>query len=969
MPRAGWRRAGRVCALAIPVWLAVVPGSVWAVGLGEARVESYLNQPLDVEIQLIDVSEEELQALTVRPGDASDYRRVGLDLDQIQTQLEVTLHRDRDPAVVQVTSSEPVGDPVVQILLHARWSSGRVLREYTLFLDPPRVDLAPPPVEQAEPAAEEPRQQQPEPEPEPEDRERTPATPPRQSEAPSQDVAPPETQPAARRAREGSYGPVAAGETLWSIAYEWRPDTSLSMNQVMLAFLQANPEAFADGNVNNLQRGAELAYPDAQDVRAIDVRRAEQEIQAQMQAWQSALGGDVPRISDAAVPEADSPDEPAAPETDERREAAATEPESPEPLSGDTSDGEQVADTGTETGPDGRLQLVPPEDEAGQEGAAEGDLESGAEARRLRAALARAEEELLTSQLENEDLARQVDALREALEAREQGLTVTDTELAELETALRQARESARREARMAESGEDAESDEAFDDYFADLGEDLGVEAGESEQAEEPVPLRDDTDDADGDAASGQASGPDAAGDETETAAQDDAAAGGDETAAAGQDDEATASPDRDDANLRGLGWWLRQPWVWAVIGGVLLIGLVLALVGARRRGDDGEKPSRKEKQVPSWQKKPDKKKHKQKQNEQAESGESELDRARRRVEESPNDLGARVALLALLAEHGEDRPFAHELDEMYARVEHDDDPHWQQALDIARLQTPAHPLVVAAADSDSSDISGESEDDLMRILSEESEETDESPPEIDEARDSDTTRPVAEFGGVDEDDSDPLGLDADLGGRADDDTDAGRGRDTLVLDEDEDGDSDHAGRDTLVLDDPGEASDRRGGDTLVLEDEPGSDEGDLDFDLSAFETASDDSDRDADTDSDPDSDSDSDMPGDAPLEWNLTGEDLPEADGGKSDDAAAEPDVDIAGPADAETAGDASVGDDDALFDLGEDEAEVKLDLARAYISMGDRDAARTILEEVAAEGNAQQKETARKMLDDEGS
>ena len=136
------------------VWLAVAPVSVQALGLGEARVQSYLNQPLEVEIQLIDVSREELEALTVRPADAADYRRVGLELNALQTDLEVTLLRDRDPAVVRVTSSEPVGDPVVQILLHARWSSGRVLREYTLFLDPPRVDVSPP----AEPSADDARE-------------------------------------------------------------------------------------------------------------------------------------------------------------------------------------------------------------------------------------------------------------------------------------------------------------------------------------------------------------------------------------------------------------------------------------------------------------------------------------------------------------------------------------------------------------------------------------------------------------------------------------------------------------------------------------------------------------------------------------------------------------------------------------------------------------------------------------------
>lgn len=921
------RRAGAVVVMVMLAWLALSPDAVWAVGLGEARVESYLNQPLEVEIQLIDVSRDDLEALTVRPGNATDYRRVGLSLTALHADLEVTLEREREPAVVRVTTSKPVGDPVVQILLHARWSNGRVLREYTLFLDPPRVDLAPPPPEQADTGAGQRPAQQPESEPRESERARQ-APPERDSQRPpASDVTPPQTRPADGEVQTGRYGPVGAGETLWSIAYAWRPDTSLSMNQVMLAFLQANPQAFTDGNVNNLQRGATLDYPDIDEVRAIDVRRAEQEIQAQMQAWQSAMGGDVARVSDAAVPEAD--DEPVDPEPDETAQPLAGETRSDE----QAASGEEIASTSTTDIDEGRLQLVPPEEDTGAEGAAEGDPESEAEARRLRAALARAEEELLTSQLENEDLARQVDALREALEARDRGLSVTDTELAELETALRQAREAAALEAELAVSGDEAAEesagDDAFDDYFAELGDELGVDPATGDGTGQPVPLRDE------------------AGDEAGVAEPDETDT---ETGAAGETEEASGAEtpepgDVEDTNLRGFGWWLRQPWVWAAVGGLLLVGLVLVLMGVRRRtGGDGAVAG--DELAADF----------------GTGAESELDRARRQVEDSPDDLTAHVGLLEALAEHDQEREFNRALDEMYARVATDDDPDWQQALDIARLQAPTHPLVVAAAEPAADTGTGEateSEDDLMRILSEESASDD---TEIDEI-------------GSDMDEF------ADLSGSGDESSREGNAEAGLPdFDVAEEADSDlpnlgeqspagedepRSGRDTLALED----EDRTGLDFEVPSDQAadedevpvsgGEADTGMEFDFSEFQAPGTDDTESGEAPVEPES------PDDGTIEWDLADDGVderPEAAGAPATPAGED-------LTDAETgveAGNKAGDEGDSLFNLGEDEAEVKLDLARAYMSMGDKDAARAILEEVVAEGNENQRETARKMLDD---
>src|SRR6056297_2761022 len=122
----------------------IVPLGAQALGLGEARVESFLNQPLDVRMRLLDVSDDDLDSLTVTPASPEDFERLGLMSNSLALGVQIEVDRSVSPPVVRVTSARPVSDPVVQLLVDARWASGRMLREYTLFLDPPTVVVEPP---------------------------------------------------------------------------------------------------------------------------------------------------------------------------------------------------------------------------------------------------------------------------------------------------------------------------------------------------------------------------------------------------------------------------------------------------------------------------------------------------------------------------------------------------------------------------------------------------------------------------------------------------------------------------------------------------------------------------------------------------------------------------------------------------------------------------------------------------------
>lgn len=131
----------------------VLSPPVMALGLGEAQVRSYLSQPLNLRIKLISRSEAELATVTAGLASADDYRIIGLDRAGLNVPLSFMVVADLDDPHILVTSAVPVNDPVVQLVVEVVWSSGRMLRQYTVFLDPPTFASAAP-LPQTRPAPE-----------------------------------------------------------------------------------------------------------------------------------------------------------------------------------------------------------------------------------------------------------------------------------------------------------------------------------------------------------------------------------------------------------------------------------------------------------------------------------------------------------------------------------------------------------------------------------------------------------------------------------------------------------------------------------------------------------------------------------------------------------------------------------------------------------------------------------------------
>ncbi|MDT8409865.1 MAG: FimV/HubP family polar landmark protein [Wenzhouxiangellaceae bacterium] len=840
-----------------------MPMAAQALGLGEARVDSFLNQPLDARLRLLETSAEELDSLTVRMASPADFERLGLMSTSLALDIDVTIDRSQTPPIVRLRSDRPVSDPIVQLLVDARWASGRVLREYTLFLDPPTIDLAPPRAAQAQPsqarerevpaAVETTRPAQAEPAP-------------RRAQSEPQPDRQPERRPqsqSVRVASAGSYGPIAGGETLWGIARDNRPAADIGMNQMMLAIVELNPNAFRNGNINQLLRGAELELPDAETVRAIDRAAAAAAVAAQNRAFNQRLASDVPMVSDAARSQAPDPDA----STEARRQ------QSPEPSDGTI---------------DHRLALVPPTEQEGGSGLSGDENEVG----RLRQQLARTEEELYAARQEAEEFQARLSDLEALVRENPQGIGVRDADLAGLEQTLRAAREAT---AGDADGSMRSEVSGELDEYLERF-----------EQA----------------AAVGSSS-PDmtigAASDSTSMAS--DTANAAPMTAAEEPVEPLPAAEIAPPVTQVGNGSsdsLLRQP---AFLVSVGLLALLLLIAGVWRsvaRSRKGSVERAEPRVTASSPAAPPR------------QATDPVAQARQAVLSKPDDLAAHLALLHTLSARADENEFSSALEDMFEHVQHGDEPEWHEALELAGRIVPGHGLVKGSADwtadasRDSvlsaeprSEIDDDSEvDDLMSRLDADLDETGDDSDWLDQQDDEDATDTTPRLRDTEER-SDTLGKgDQEAPAQASD-----RLSDEPVdfdawLDED----ADHPVDEELPTDQP--AADDR------VADEPFSDE--LPSSPEPSEQVSD----------------------DLVLDW-------PEF--GDSDQERAARAVDESAPP-----ADQDRGAEEDIFGPSDDDVDVKLDLARAYLSWNSTDSARTLLEEVVREGNESQSEQARQLLDE---
>ena len=278
------KRSSRAVAL-----LLVVPSAAFALGLGDIRLLSPLDQPLKAQIELLDATPDAVQNLQVQLASQDTFARYGLNWPPFLGDVHVkTVHTADGREVVELTSDQPITDPVLTLLVEANWDRGHLIREYTVLLDPPvytpnqsqgaSQQVAPAATGTAQREGEIARSQAQQ------------SAPPAAAAAPS---APAESSDesgssssTAAAASEPSSLVVRRGQTLSGIANHLSGAglDSGPTRSWMVAIYQANPAAF-ESNMNLLRSGAVLRVPDSATVAAISPATALAEIRRQYAAW------------------------------------------------------------------------------------------------------------------------------------------------------------------------------------------------------------------------------------------------------------------------------------------------------------------------------------------------------------------------------------------------------------------------------------------------------------------------------------------------------------------------------------------------------------------------------------------------------------------------------------------------------------------------------------------------------------
>lgn len=380
-------------ASALLATLVIFVSSAFGLGLGDIEVSSNLNDPLEAEIELI-----QLQGLTageILPNLASneDFQRAGIErsffLSNIQFRVAET---DSGDLVLRLTTSQAVREPFLNFLVELNWPSGRLLKEYTLLLDPPvfdtglSVDALVLNGDQAT--------------------ELTTTTVVQGAETVQQEVVVSEPVPERDDTLPPGQYRVQRDDTLWEIALTVPDSSQYSAQQVMLAIQDLNPEAFLDGNINRVKAGSVLTLPSGQQIAARTFDEAIAEV-----SRQNAGGSARP----------------------------TTASESSVQLSATESTASALPSADEERNPDGYLELSP--DAESQTTSASG--EATATIDQLQNQLTIAEELNDQFEREREELESRVGELQEQVQILERMLSLQNSDLAEVQQALGQETEVA----------------------------------------------------------------------------------------------------------------------------------------------------------------------------------------------------------------------------------------------------------------------------------------------------------------------------------------------------------------------------------------------------------------------------------------------------------------------------------------------------------------------------------------------
>ncbi len=235
----------------------LAPASGHALGIGEIKLHSALNQNLDAEISLT-LSGESASDIKVKFAPPEKFNEAGVSWSYFLSKIKFeTITQPNGSAVIKLTSNEALKEPFLDFLLEVSWPKGNLYREFTVLVDPPAV------YNQAA----------------------VPVSTRTNTYAQSPVVNPQRSSYANEQSSEGEYGPTLANDTLWSVAERERGQSDISVEQMMIAIFQANPQAFYKGNVHALTAGKMLTIPDRESVLRLSRSQALAEFNRHTKAW------------------------------------------------------------------------------------------------------------------------------------------------------------------------------------------------------------------------------------------------------------------------------------------------------------------------------------------------------------------------------------------------------------------------------------------------------------------------------------------------------------------------------------------------------------------------------------------------------------------------------------------------------------------------------------------------------------
>jgi len=382
---------------------------LYALGLGDIKVSSAVNERLDAEILLVNADGLDASQILVSLASKADFARAEVDRTYFLSSLEFTVERGESGApILRLQTPDVVLEPYLNFLVELRWPRGRLLREYTVLLDLPNYSAAPARIITPMVASVPPERKKTKP------FVRSSAPTSKKPSGSQSSKTPPTNNKAS--ASDGSAVTVRANETLWSIAKRVREEGA-SINQTMLALQDINPNAFINNNINLLKKGAVLRLPAGMSAIGVNEQEARQAIAEQQLDWQSGQNN----INTDLKPELDA------------RESALSSASQPQSTEGHLQLA-TVDDTATSTA------LISADAEINNLAGSTSGQAGTVEIDRLRNELAISLENLDRAAVENTSMDTRLVAMESQLSDLEQLVSLKDQELASMRVSIEERR-------------------------------------------------------------------------------------------------------------------------------------------------------------------------------------------------------------------------------------------------------------------------------------------------------------------------------------------------------------------------------------------------------------------------------------------------------------------------------------------------------------------------------------------------